>query len=124
MADEFHNLHQLALSVEQYERRFYELKQYAGIRDDEPMLVQHFIRVLNAHISGGVQVFEPKTMEVTVEKARTVEENLIMALGGHTGVQIGSAPIAGFSPRGGQVQTGGFSRNQQTPTKGGQQQQQ
>lgn len=110
----------MALSVEQYERRFYELKQYAGIGDDETMLVQHFIRGLNARISGGVRVFEPKTMEVAVEKARIVEENLVMALGGHTGVHIGSAPAAGFSPWGGQAQIGGSSRNQQTPLKGGQ----
>lgn len=44
--------------VEPYERRFYELKQYVGIGDDEAMLVQHFIRDLNACISGGLCVFE------------------------------------------------------------------
>lgn len=113
----------MALSVEQYEHRFYELKQYAGIGDDEAMLVQHFIRGLNARISGRVRVFKPKTMEVAVEKACIVEENLTLALGGQTGVQIGSAPIAGFGPRGGQIQTGGSSRNQQAPAKAGQLQQ-
>lgn len=62
------------------------------------MLVQHFIRGLNAHISGGVRVFEPKTMEVVVEKACIVEENLTMAIGGHTGVKIGSASSVGLGP--------------------------
>lgn len=76
----------MVLSVEQYECRFYELKQYAGVGDDEAMLIQHFIRGLNARISGGVRVFESKTMEVVVEKARIVEDNLVMALGGHTRV--------------------------------------
>lgn len=96
--------------VEQYEHHFYELKQYAGIRNDEAMLVQHFFRGLNARISGGVRVFEPKTMEVVVEKAHLVEENLAMALGGHTGVQIGSAPVTGFGSRGGKPQATRTSR--------------
>lgn len=68
--------------MEQYEWRFYELEQYDGIVDDEGMLVHHFIRGLNACISSGVQVFELKIMEVVVEKAQIVEENLAMDLGG------------------------------------------
>lgn len=40
--------------VEQYKHKFSELKQYAGIADDEPMLIQHFVRGLNDNISGGV----------------------------------------------------------------------
>lgn len=35
-------------------------------------------------------------MEVAVEKARLVEENLAMAWGGDTSVQIDSAPASGF----------------------------
>lgn len=50
------------------------------------MLVQHFFRGLNAHISGDAHVFEPKTMEVAVEKDWIVEENLDMDLGGQMGV--------------------------------------
>lgn len=84
------------MSMEQYGHRFFELKQYVGISDDEVMLVQHFIRGLNSCISGGVHVFELKTMEVAVENAHIVEENLAMALGGKTGVQIGSVPPKSF----------------------------
>lgn len=53
-ADEFHELRQMAMTMEQYEHRFFELKQYADIGNDEAMLVQHFIRGSNAHISRGV----------------------------------------------------------------------
>lgn len=85
-ANEFHELRQLALSVEQYEWKFYELQQYTSIGDDEGILVQHFIRGLNSFISGGFWVFEPKTMEVAMEIAQIIEENLAMALGGQMGV--------------------------------------
>lgn len=49
------------------------------------MLVHHFVKGLNSHLYGGVRVFEPKTMEVAMEKACLVEENLALALGGHMG---------------------------------------
>lgn len=58
-------------------------------------------------------------MEVVVEKAHLVEDNLTMELGGHTGVQIGSAPTSSFSSRGGQPQVAGSSRNFWAPSKGG-----
>lgn len=58
-------------------------------------------------------------MEVAVEKAHLVEENLEMALGGHTGIQIDSVPTSGFGCRGGQPQAIGSSRNFQAPSKGG-----
>ncbi|XP_059064757.1 uncharacterized protein LOC131856837 [Cryptomeria japonica] len=41
-------------------------------------------------------------MEVAVEKAHLVEENLAMALDGQTDVQIGSARSTGFGARGSQ----------------------
>lgn len=121
-ADEFHDLRQLSMSVEQYERRFYELKQYAGISHDEGMLVQHFVRGLNAQISGGVRVFQPKTMEVAVEKARLVEENLAMALGGHIGGQMGSTLVSGVVSHGGPVLAAGSSKGHPETSKGEQQQ--
>lgn len=67
------------------------------------MLVQHFISGLNTRIGGRVRVIEPKTMEVAMEKEHIVEKNLTMALGGHIGVQIGSAPIVVFGLRGGHI---------------------
>lgn len=76
------------------------------------MLVHHFFRGLNSRLRGGVRVFEPKTMEAAVEKARLVEENLAMALGGHMGVQIGSSSATGSSARGGQPQGDAPSRAQ------------
>lgn len=63
------------------------------------MLVHHFVSGLNTHFSGGVRVFKPKTMEITVEKAHLVEENMAMELGGHMGVQIGISLVAGSSAR-------------------------
>lgn len=84
--DEFHDLKQMSMFIEQYERQFYELKQYAEINHDERMLVQHFVQGLNAQINGDMRFFEPKMMEVATEKDRLVEENLAMALGGHIGL--------------------------------------
>lgn len=81
---EFHDLRQLTIIVEQYEHNLFELKKYVRIEDDEAMLVQHFVRGTNNCISGGVRVFEPKTMEVVMEKVHLVEENLAITLGGQT----------------------------------------
>lgn len=38
-ADELYALHQYGMTVYQYEHKFYELKQYVGIGNDEAMLV-------------------------------------------------------------------------------------
>lgn len=59
------------------------------------MLVQHFVRGLSDHISGGVQILDPKTMEVAVEKAHLVEENLNLSLGGAPGMKKISASASG-----------------------------
>lgn len=64
------------------------------------MLVQHFVRGLNERINGGVQLFEPKSMEVVMEKACLVEDNFNSTLGGTPGAQIVSAPITGSFVRG------------------------
>lgn len=40
--------------------------------DDEAILMQHFVRGLSDCISTGVQILEPNTMEVVVEKALLV----------------------------------------------------
>ncbi|XP_059072251.1 uncharacterized protein LOC131043017 [Cryptomeria japonica] len=122
-ADEFYSLRQFGMSVDQFEHRFYELKQYAGIGNDEAMLVQHFLRGLNDRISGGVRVFEPVSVEAAVAKARLVEQNLIRAHGGQAGVQIGSVPSSGNRARGNQSQSAAPFRTPQAPAKGGQQQQ-
>lgn len=77
------------------------------------------MRGLNTRISGGVRFFELKTMEVAIDKVCLVEENLAMALGGYTGVSIGSSPTSIFGSRGGQPQAAGYSRSYQEPSKGG-----
>lgn len=84
--DEFYKLCQFGMSMDQFENRFYELKQYAGIGNDEVMLVQHFLRGLNDCISGGVRVVEPVSVEIAIVKAKLVEKNLGRAHGGHFGV--------------------------------------
>lgn len=86
--------------MEQYERRFFELRQYDGYADDEPMLIQHLVRGLNERIGGEVRMHGPKTLEVAVEKARLAEENLSLALGGAIGGQTVSAPVTGSTVRG------------------------
>lgn len=62
--------------------------------------MQHFIRGLNDHISGGFRVSKPTSIELVVVKARLVEQNLSRALGGQTRVQNGSAPSSGSEARG------------------------
>lgn len=52
--DEFHELRQLGMIVDHYENRFFELKKYASLVEDEEMLVKCFIRGLNACTNGGV----------------------------------------------------------------------
>lgn len=64
------------------------------------MLVQYFVMGLSACISGGVQDFEPKSMEVAMDKVRLVVENLTLALGGMLGVHTISAPTTGSVVRG------------------------
>lgn len=68
-ADEFHDFRQRGMTIEHYDKKLSELRQYSEIADDDVMLVQHFIRGLNDRIGGDVWVFEPKTMEMVVEKA-------------------------------------------------------
>lgn len=70
------------MSVYQFEHKFYELKQYVRIGNNEAILVQHFFRGLNDCISRGVRVFEPALVEVAMVKAKLVEQNLIRAHGG------------------------------------------
>lgn len=65
------------------------------------MLVQQFIRGLNDCISSDVQVFEPKIMEIVVEKARLVEGKLLAG-----GLEIGrsvSTLVVGEDARGTQT---------------------
>ncbi|GLJ16906.1 hypothetical protein SUGI_0291780 [Cryptomeria japonica] len=120
-AEEFHTLHQYGMIVDQYEHRFYELKQYARIGNDEAMLVQHFLRGLTDRISGGVRVFELASVEIAMVKARLVELNLSHALDGQTSVQIGSAPSSSNRARGIQSQSAAPFRTPRAPAKGGQQ---
>ncbi|XP_059064765.1 uncharacterized protein LOC131856844 [Cryptomeria japonica] len=74
--DEFYELRQLGMIVDQYEQRFYELKQYVEIGNDEALLVKKFMRGLNDRISGGVRVFEPSLVELVMVKSKLVEKNL------------------------------------------------
>ncbi|XP_059064882.1 receptor-like protein 20 [Cryptomeria japonica] len=83
------------------------------------------ITVLDHHpLIGGVRVFELASMEIAMAKARLVELNLSHALGGKTGVQIGSAPTSGNKAQGNQSQSAAPFRTPQAPIKSGQQQQQ
>ena len=45
--EEFHQLKQKNMTIEEYERKFDGLKPFASYRDNGIMLVQHFIRGLN-----------------------------------------------------------------------------
>lgn len=59
------------------------------------MLIQHFVRGLNDHISGSFHLLESKTMEVVVERVRLTKENLTFSLGCVLGVQTVSAAVSG-----------------------------
>ncbi|XP_057844866.2 uncharacterized protein LOC131054379 [Cryptomeria japonica] len=83
-AEELHHLKQNNMLVEDYERKFYELKPFSGYKEDGPMLVQHFIRGFNGHIFGDVAVFEPKSLRDAIAKAFLVERNVNLSLGGHS----------------------------------------
>lgn len=72
--DEFHDLQQKGLSVTQYESKFFELLPYVDYLKDEKLLVNRFIRGLNAGIAGPVRMSTPKSLRVTIEKALIAEE--------------------------------------------------
>lgn len=72
--DEFHDLQQKGLSVTQYESKFFELLPYVDYLKDEKLLVNRFIRGLNAGIAGPVRMSAPESLQVAVEKALIAEE--------------------------------------------------
>jgi hypothetical protein len=112
--EEFHHLKQANMSVEEYERKFYELKPFSGFKDDGPILVQHFIRGLNNLISGEVAVLEPQNLRDAITKAYLVERK-IKGRGGYASGQtsnVGSGSKGNFDQ--------GNSKNQQSSFKGGQ----
>lgn len=59
--------------IVEYEQKFFELVPYAGISDNSPLMVKHFIRGLNDNIIGGVKVSQPKTLKGTIMQATLVE---------------------------------------------------
>lgn len=78
------------MTVSEYERKFFELKQYAGFGQDTALLVQHFIRGLNARIIGKVLLFEPKTLREAVVKAKLIEANIASSYDRQPGGSSGS----------------------------------
>ncbi|XP_059075290.1 uncharacterized protein LOC131875236 [Cryptomeria japonica] len=90
--NEFHNLRQGRMSVDEYERIFFEVRQYADIVAYETTLVQHFVRGLKDYICREVHMHEPKTLQATTKKARIAEENHSLSAGGTTRGQVASAP--------------------------------
>ena len=69
-ADEFHTIRQGNMTVDQYEIRFFELRQYSCYDNDDLLLAHHFIRGLKDSIIGEVCMHQPRTLALTVEKAR------------------------------------------------------
>ena len=49
-ADEFHTIWQGNMTVDQYEIRFFELRQYSCYENDDLLLAHHFIRGLKDSI--------------------------------------------------------------------------
>lgn len=72
------------MTIQEYEWKFFELKQYAGYSSESPLMVQHFIRGLSAHIGGEVKVLEPKTLREAVTKAILTEKKFQRKHGGQT----------------------------------------
>ena len=54
------------MTVVEYERKFFELMSYARINDSSPLMVQNFIRGINANIIGGVKVFQPNNLKYNI----------------------------------------------------------
>lgn len=75
------------------------------------MLIQHFVKGLSDCISGGVRLTESKTLEIEMEKAQIVKENLNFALGHAPSVHTVSGQATGEVVRGSQSQGLGFSRS-------------
>jgi hypothetical protein len=90
-ADEYHELRQGNSTVEQYERRFFSLRHYAGDPDNDVALTRHFIRGLRDTIAGDVRLHQPSTLALAIEKARIAEDNQSRGFSVRTGSQSQSA---------------------------------
>lgn len=114
--EEFHHRKQANMSVEEYERKFYELKHFSGFRDDGPILVQHFIRYLNDRISREVAVLELQDLREAINKAYLVERKIK----GRGGYASGQTVNARSGSKGNFDQGNSNSKNQQSSFKSGQ----
>jgi hypothetical protein len=83
------------MSVDQYEIRFFELRQYSCYDNDDLLLAHHFIRGLKDSIIGEVHMHQPRTLALAVEKARIAEENLARGFSNRSGSLTQSAKHSG-----------------------------
>ena len=72
-SEEFFGISQGALTVEMYERRFFQLKKFSSWNEGDKPLVQHFIRGLNPKIGEEVRTFRPKTVKEAADQAKLAE---------------------------------------------------
>ena len=96
-ADEFHDFRQGIKTMVEYEHKFFELMSYVGISDSSPLMIQHFIKGLNANIIGDVKVFQPKTLKDAILEATVAKMSVTLGQGGLPGVQARGSPCSGAS---------------------------
>ena len=89
--DEFHELKQGFMTVDQYEKKFLGLKQYSSYRHDDALIIQHFVRGLRDTIIGDVRAHQPRTLALAVENERIIERNVARGYSGKFGSQNQSA---------------------------------
>ena len=105
------------MTVDQYDIRFFELRQYSCYDNDDLLLAHHFIRGLKDSLIGEVCMHQPRTLVLAVEKAQIEEENLARGFSSRSGSQNQSARNSGQDAQ--FFQFFGKGQAQSEPSQGG-----
>ena len=62
------------MTMEEYEKRFFELLKYVDFIKDEKVKIQRFLTGLPSFYSDKIQYDNPKTLEETIRRARHIYE--------------------------------------------------
>jgi hypothetical protein len=71
---EFFELKLGSMTMDEYERRFFELLRYVGFIKYEKVKIQRFLSGLPSFYSDKIHYDEPKTLENTIRKAKYLYE--------------------------------------------------
>ena len=71
---EFFELKFVTMTMEKYEKQFFELLKYVDLIKDDKVKIQRFLSGLPSFYSDKIQYDNPKTLEETIRRARRLYE--------------------------------------------------